>query len=278
MLFIGIDPGKLSDPCAWSMLRVVKPKHPAFQRQPGDMPPGGPEIYWRRPGQPIPKPPDIPPQLHLGWAARFDLKTPYPDIVDAMVEKIEQPPICDEPYHLIVDAGGVGEAVVDLFRRARPKNKAGVPTPIPITPITIKPDGEPKPDGRGGWTVSKRDLVVGLQVAFQIRQMWVADGIPELDELVKELFAFRVKMKASPTGLAHDSYEAREKEHDDMILATAIAVWVARRNLGLDRPLLRRKGSGRRFASMPVLIGDNPDRWLAGDVMVKRALKGRRRI
>jgi excisionase family DNA binding protein len=43
------------------------------------------------------------------------------------------------------------------------------------------------------------------------------------DVLMRELLAFRVKINLQTE---HDSYEAwREKDHDDLVLAVALAVW-----------------------------------------------------
>ncbi len=48
-------------------------------------------------------------------------------------------------------------------------------------------------------------------------------GLPLAEVLKDELLNFRVKINEA-TG--HDSYEAwREKDHDDIVLATALACW-----------------------------------------------------
>src|SRR5215468_6955723 len=45
---------------------------------------------------------------------RWQLKTPYPQIVAEVVEKFSRPPLADSA--LAVDQTGVGRPVVDLFR------------------------------------------------------------------------------------------------------------------------------------------------------------------
>lgn len=46
--------------------------------------------------------------------------------------------------------------------------------------------------------------------------------------LVKELLNFKVTISTS----GHDSYEAwREGDHDDLVLATAMALWLAERKV-----------------------------------------------
>jgi hypothetical protein len=47
--------------------------------------------------------------------------------------------------------------------------------------------------------------------------------MPEAETLRRELQSFRVKIDPKT---AHDSYSHwREKEHDDLVLATALAAW-----------------------------------------------------
>ncbi len=69
----------------------------------------------------------------------------------------------------------------------------------------------------------KRDLVFTMQVLLQTQQLKVAEGLLDAAVLVEELLNFRVKIDPLT---AHDSYGAwREKEHDDLVLAVALACW-----------------------------------------------------
>jgi len=53
----------------------------------------------------------------------------------------------------------------------------------------------------------------------------VAETSPEVATLIKELLNVGLKINLRT---AHDSYEAgRESDHDDLVLATAVAVWYA---------------------------------------------------
>ncbi len=64
-------------------------------------------------------------------------------------------------------------------------------------------------------------------VLMQNGQLKIAEGLRLKDVLVKELLAFRVKINIST---AHDSYEAwREGDHDDLVLALALACWAGER-------------------------------------------------
>jgi hypothetical protein len=119
---------------------------------------------------------------------------------------------------LAVDGTGVGRAVVDLFRRQGP-----------IVPVTITWSGPVQQDGCGFFRVPKRELAGTLQLLFQTGRLSVPKGLPLRDTLVKELLAFRVKVKPE-TG--NESFEAlRERDHDDLVLATALAAWVGEKLL-----------------------------------------------
>src|SRR5262249_43592397 len=109
---------------------------------------------------------------------------------------------------------GVGRAVVDMIRRARPR--------ATIRPITITAGHDVAPDG-AGWHVPKKELVSVLQVLLQSHRLQVARVLPLASKLVKELESFRVKITAH----ANETFEAwRERDHDDLVLAVALAAWV----------------------------------------------------
>jgi hypothetical protein len=71
--------------------------------------------------------------------------------------------------------------------------------------------------------VPKRDLVAAVQVLLQNGRLKIAEGLELAPTLRKELLGFRVKVDPKT---AHDSYEHwREGDHDDLVLATALACW-----------------------------------------------------
>jgi hypothetical protein len=77
------------------------------------------------------------------------------------------------------------------------------------------------------WRVPKRDLVGALQVLLQQGRLKIASQLEHAETLRRELMNFRVKVNVT-TG--HDSYEAwREGDHDDLVLAAALAAWRATR-------------------------------------------------
>jgi hypothetical protein len=76
---------------------------------------------------------------------------------------------------------------------------------------------------RHSYRVPKRDLVSAVQVLLQNGRLRIAASLPESGTLKRELLSFRVKVNPAT---AHDSYEHwREGDHDDLVLATAMACW-----------------------------------------------------
>ena len=143
---------------------------------------------------------------------RFPLGTSYPAICERMVELFAEPPL--RSATLVVDQTGVGRAVVDMIRRARPRAS--------IRPITITAGHDIVPD-EAGWRVPKKELVSALQVLLQSHRLQVASKLPMASVLLKELESFRVKITAA----ANETFESwRERDHDDMVLAVALAAWV----------------------------------------------------
>jgi len=140
----------------------------------------------------------------------------YPDIADT-VEKLMQDPRLSGRTSLAVDATGVGPAVTDLL-----KKRGMSPKEVRIH------GGDSETRGEGGiHRVPKRNLVSTLQVALQTGVLKIPSKLQLGVTLRDELMNFRVKIDVS-TG--HDSYEAwREGDHDDLVLATALAVWSASR-------------------------------------------------
>jgi hypothetical protein len=118
---------------------------------------------------------------------------------------------------LIVDATGVGRPVVDSFRAQG------------LYPISITIHGGDTVTGEApapeilNFRVPKRDLVGAVQTLLQNRRLRIAAGLPLADVLRKELLNFRIKIDPKT---AHDSYSHwREGDHDDLVLATAVACW-----------------------------------------------------
>jgi hypothetical protein len=146
---------------------------------------------------------------------RWPLGTLYTAIVSDVLEIMSKPPLAG--CTLGIDRTGCGQPVVELFQQAAVKAY--------ISPILITAGHAVTPDG-SGYHVAKVELVSVLQRVLQSRRLDIPDTIPEAETLQRELLAFRTKVT-----LAKDDDDAaadwRTRPHDDMVLAIAIAVWLA---------------------------------------------------
>jgi hypothetical protein len=161
--------------------------------------------------------------LHLRHLERYPLRTPYPEIADKVAALIGDPALSPEesdgfrlrrtPPRLIVDATGVGTAVSDLLKTRS----------LRFTRVTITGGDKANRSGERSWRVPKRDLVASLEVPFHKGSLKVAEGLQLWPALQEELMNFRRKINLQT---AHDSYEHwRDSDHDDLVLATALACW-----------------------------------------------------
>jgi hypothetical protein len=146
---------------------------------------------------------------------RWPLGTPYHDVAADLKEQFSRPPLagCD----LLIDKTGVGAAVLEIFREAKIR--------AVLRPVLITSGLKATVEG-AGFNVPKKDLAGALVAAFQSRRVGIAAGLPEAGVLAKELAAFRVKM----TVAGNETFEAwRDRDHDDLVLAVAMAVWYGER-------------------------------------------------
>lgn len=151
------------------------------------------------------------PPVHLRHLERMR-GIPYPQIVQHVKQMISREPFTTCGYALIVDATGVGAAVVDLFRQED----------IAVQACTIH-GGDAVSRVRGGYRVPKRELVAATQAVMQTGRLQVAEGLELWPVLKDELRNFKVKINPET---AHDSYSHwRESKHDDLVLALAMAAW-----------------------------------------------------
>jgi hypothetical protein len=78
----------------------------------------------------------------------------------------------------------------------------------------------------GSRHIPKKELVTCLQLLFQGRRLQIARSLPDAGILVRELDNFRVRITAA----ALETFGAwREGQHDDLVLAVALAAWFAER-------------------------------------------------
>lgn len=121
---------------------------------------------------------------------------------------------------LIVDATGVGPAVVDVL----------VEQGVRFIPVKIH-GGENENErvevatGLDTMYIPKANIIFSLLTCFQTDRLDIAD-LPLSPILVDELVNFQLKQSIA-TG--HVTFSHREGEHDDLLLAAGLATWCAER-------------------------------------------------
>ena len=177
-------------------------------------------------------------ELHLRHLKRFPLKTPYTTIADNVKDLLRGPPFTEDiriaptrpgdnfgfvkirkPHtELVVDKTGVGVAVTDLLKERN----------LRFIGVTITGLGQKVTStGVREYSVPKQDLVAALEVPFHTGKLKIAEDLELWPTLRGELLTFRRKQNVIT---AHISYEHwRESDHDDLVLACALACWKATR-------------------------------------------------
>lgn len=200
--YVGLDLGQLSDYTALAIARQ-------------DWPAEGGETQRAR--------------YYVGDLHRWPLQTPYTQIVTDVRDRLARLRAMDDAagMTLIVDGTGVGRPVVEMFERAG--------LPAALIDVRIHGGDQVTHFGEHGRKVPKRDLATAVQVALQAKRLTVPGTLAETRTLTAELRNFTVKIDPQT---AHDSYAAwREKDHDDLVLAVALAVWFGEHGDAMD-PLL----------------------------------------
>ena len=188
--FLGIDLGQAADFTAMALLErpLIHRHDPNDNRRP---------VYQMK---------------HL---ERFPLGTHYSQVAQSVVPIIRRIP--EPPLSILVDQTGVGRAVLTqlldgLYHAAPWKLLA-----CTITAGTEMTNGE-----NGGMYVPKKELVGTLQVLLQSRRLQIPRSLPDAALLARELENF----KSKPVLASKDApLDWREGQHDDMVLAVALAAW-----------------------------------------------------
>jgi hypothetical protein len=196
---IGLDLGKKQDPAAVAVVRQQRPRpvHPhEAPTYPGSL------------AEPV---------YTVVHVERVPLGTPYHEIVRVVCALRHSPifrtTLSDELPTLVEDAGGVGTAVSEQFRRAGVLPRDIIT--VPGSSYTLAPDGTHH--------VSTKRLVDALRVVSEARpvRLELGERLADAPALRRELEFFDETFRET----GHLTYSARVRENDDMILSLAYAVW-----------------------------------------------------
>jgi hypothetical protein len=226
---VGVDLGQQRDPTAVAVVeRGYVPSGPLYNAH---------YIYRGREIHAAREPVSL--EYHVRHLERPPLGTSYVDVVERIIAMVED--LGDKELVLAVDTTGVGRPVADMLR-ARLDEWLAEREEVEITAAWITITGGDSVtkvgEAGGGLRVPKRDLASAPLVLMQKGQLKIAAEMPLAETLKRELLNFKVKINIA-TG--HDSYEAwREGDHDDLVLAVAMACWCGERYLtkldSLPRP------------------------------------------
>jgi len=198
---IGVDLGRQNDfaaPVIFEDELVPKPR----QRAPLDMPPrylDVPSLLVRR-------------YNLVDMAAWRGVS--YPQIAKRISQMVASP-LISRDYILVVDATGVGQAVMDILR-----------DDFHLSPIGVTfTSGKSVTQSVFGYNVPKRDLVVNMQVLFQMERIRISEELELALEFKEELRHFTSEVDRVTK---HESYEADSgMVKDDLPMAAAIILWYA---------------------------------------------------
>jgi hypothetical protein len=187
--YMGCDLGQQTDPTAIAVLRRVR----QLQRQ-------GDSGLWKEAKPTI---------LQLGFLERVPLGTAYPAIC-THVAGLLQRPIWAGNIQLAIDQTGVGRPVADIFRSGG----------ISFTGVNITSGLDERLEGNEAF-VPKTTLVSFLQALIHEERLHLHSELTSAPDLRKELENFNVRY----TDGGRMTFGASGANHDDMVLALAIAAW-----------------------------------------------------
>ena len=110
-------------------------------------------------------------RFHLRHLERVPLGSSYLNVAEHVWRMVQRAPLAGN-VKVVVDATGVGAPVVDLLRRGGLGCR--------VMPVLITSGAAESQDG-ARFCVPKRDLIGGLEVAFERRRLRVAKGLRALD-------------------------------------------------------------------------------------------------
>jgi hypothetical protein len=157
------------------------------------------------------KPP--PSEYNIRHLERLPLGTPYPAVVGHVLGLLCRDPLATHETMTLIDHTGVGKAVFEMFQAAHIKNLKGI-TITGGTEVT-------KTDL--GWHVPKLELISRVQAKLHSGQLAIEPTLMDAQALLREFQEFR----GTFTSAGNVIFNARQGAHDDLVLATALAVFGA---------------------------------------------------
>jgi hypothetical protein len=139
--------------------------------------------------------------------------TAYPAVIEQIKIWLEDLPIMERKTILAADGTGLGGPIVDYLRKER------------LSPLAIIITGGGTVDiTETKASVPKSHLAGCMQVALQTGRLKIAAELPEGAVMLREMQMFKVKISQA----GHEMFESGANSvHDDIVLATMLAIWTA---------------------------------------------------
>jgi hypothetical protein len=185
--FVGVDLGQSVDPTALCVLEQYAEREDPAEPM---------KVYYN--------------VRHL---MRLPLGMSYPAIAQDVAQTLKRDPLSGAA-ELVIDETGVGRAVGDIFQQMGLK---------PIRVSITAGDDPGTMAGSSRYTVSKSHLVSALDAKLHAGELRIAAELREASALESELKDFRRHISEA----GRYSFAARSGQHDDLVLAVAIALWRA---------------------------------------------------
>ena len=153
------------------------------------------------------------PILELGGLRRIPLGTEYLQIVKSLrqtVTKLQSAAGWGAPkvrVHVIIDAAGPGQVAVELIRAQK--------LDITFTPALLTAGADSGYSQSGKLTIPRRELITNLRYLLVVELLRVHPALVHKKALEAEIAAVR--------------FDGRQSAHDDLVIATALAAYQARR-------------------------------------------------
>ena len=206
--FIGVDFGKFTDFCAFSIMsRELAIDHDTGLPERDHR--GGPIYFWQVLG-----------------LRRWPLRTPYNEVIRRLVVITKRPDI-GRPINVCCDLTGVGSAIMEQVRTALDPYQDVTTWGISITGGETGSWSPNRKAGRHCFNVGKAEIVSVLAETLGTERLILCpreDGGPmeNTEVLERELRAFKIRV--SRTG--YQGFEAMNSDHDDAVIALSIPLWV----------------------------------------------------
>lgn len=214
---IGVDLGKRTDHSAVALLTPVRPGEPGRFHIPSVT--RLPLAVGEGTGH------------YLGQAKR----------INAALERVMQ--VVTGPITVLVDATGVGDAVVEMVRLQLLSSSR-----VRLMEVTIT-GGQGATHRGNRWSVSKSSLIAQLTAALEQQEIRFGD-FPHREATQRELLAYRVK-PSSVSGGADRLEAEKDSDHDDLVIAAALAVYAVRHSQPAPSPARARNVTGEsRIAAL----------------------------